>query len=55
MKAVRAEGPHVEEQVPVGLDAVQREIDRDEDELALDVLVRHGAAVALRARANVRK
>lgn len=52
MKAVRAEGLHVEEKVSVGLDAMQRQVDRDQDELALDVLVRHGAAVALRVGAR---
>lgn len=48
VKAVRAEGLHVEEEVSVGLDAVQDQVDRDQHELPLDVLVRHGAAVALR-------
>lgn len=53
VKAVRAEGPHVEEKVSVGLHAMQRQVDRDQDELALYVLVRHGAAVALREREDV--
>lgn len=54
MELVRAEGFPVEEHVSVGLDTVQRQVDRDQDELALDVLVRHRAAVALRARVRSR-
>ena len=53
VEIVRAEGLPVEEQVPVGLDAMQGQVDRDQDELALDVLVRHGAAVALRVHSCV--
>lgn len=52
VEVVRAEGLPVEEQVSIGLDAMQGQVDRDQDELALDVLVRHGAAVALRVRSS---
>lgn len=50
MEIVRTERFPVEEQVAVGLDAMQGQVDRYQDELALDVLVGHGAAVALRVR-----
>lgn len=50
VEIVRTEGFPVEEQVAVGLDTMQGQVDRDQDELALDVLVGHGAAVALRVR-----
>lgn len=48
VELVRAEGLPVKEEVPVCLDPMQGQVDRYQNEFAFDVLIGHGAAVALK-------
>lgn len=47
---MRAERLPIEEQMPVRLYPMQSQVDRDQHELALDVLVGYGATIALSDR-----